>query len=359
MARVYNFNPGPATLPVEVLRQVQEELLDYHGSGMSIMESSHRGPEYNAVHEEAVANIRKLLNIPEEYAVLFMTGGASVQFALVPMNLAGKGAAADYVNSGYWAEKAIKEARLQCTVNVIADTAGSSPARLPDPESIQGTPGAAYLHITSNETIAGTQWKAFPRVETPLVADMSSDILSRPLDVSRFGIIYAGAQKNLGPAGVTVVIIRKDLAERVSEDVPIIFRYRTHIEKNSLYNTPPCFNIYVVMLVTRWLLSQGGLGAIAQRNERKARLLYEVIDGSEFYRGTADPAYRSVMNVTFRLPSEELEKLFVREAAEQGMKGLKGHRSVGGIRASIYNAFPIEGVETLAAFMREFESRHG
>jgi len=359
MARVYNFNPGPAALPVEVLRQVQEELLDFQGCGMSIMECSHRGPEYNAVHEEAVANIRKLLNVPEEYAVLFMTGGASAQFALLPMNLAGKGATADYVNSGYWAEKAIKEARLQCTVNVIADTAGSSPARLPDPETIQGTPDAAYLHITSNETIAGTQWKEFPRVETPLVADMSSDIMSRPLDVRRFGLIYAGAQKNLGPAGVTVVIIRRDLAERVSEDVPIIFRYRTHIQKNSLYNTPPCFNIYVVMLVTRWLLNQGGLEAIAQRNERKARLLYEVIDGSEFYRGTAEPAYRSVMNVTFRLPSEDLEKRFVQEAEAQGLKGIKGHRSVGGIRASIYNAFPQEGVEELVRFMREFEARYG
>ncbi|HIE09993.1 MAG TPA: 3-phosphoserine/phosphohydroxythreonine transaminase [Kiritimatiellae bacterium] len=359
MARVYNFNPGPAILPVEVLRQVQEELLDYQGSGMSIMESSHRGPEYNAVHEEAVANIRKLLNIPEEYAVLFMPGGASAQFALVPMNLAGGGAAADYVNSGYWAEKAIREARLQCTVNIVADTSHTSPACVPDPEAIRGTPGAAYLHIVSNETIAGTQWKAFPRVDAPLVADMSSDIMSRPVDVSRFGIIYAGAQKNLGPAGVTVVIIRRDLAGRAGEEVPVFFRYRTHIEKNSLYNTPPCFNIYVVMLVTRWLLKQGGLQAIAQQNERKARLLYEVIDGSEFYRGTAEPSCRSWMNVTFRLPSEDLEKMFIREAAERGMKGLKGHRSVGGVRASIYNALPVEGAETLAAFMREFAARHG
>ncbi len=359
MARVFNFNPGPATLPLEVLEEVRSELLDYHGSGMSIMEASHRGKEYAAVHEEACANIRRLLGLSDDYAVLFMTGGASAQFALVPMNLLGEGGSADYVNSGAWASKAIKEARLQAKINVVADTSGEKPARMPAPDEIKISDGAVYLHITSNETIAGTQWKEFPEVDVPIVADMSSDMLSRPIDVERFGLIYAGAQKNLGPAGVTVVIIRRDLAARVSEKVPIIMRYSTHVEKDSLYNTPPCFNIYVVMLVTRWVLALGGLEAMAERNRAKAAKIYGVLDESDYYRGTADAGSRSDMNVTFRLPDEEQEARFVAEAATQGLKGLKGHRSVGGIRASIYNAFPPEGVDALVEFMRVFERRNG
>jgi phosphoserine aminotransferase len=359
MARVYNFNPGPAVLPVEVLEEAQRELLDYKGSGMSILEASHRGKEYEAVHNEAIANIRQLLNIGDEYAVLFMQGGASGQFAIVPMNLLGEGQVADYVNSGAWASKAVKEAKVIGKVNVIADTSKDIPTRLPDPASLRFTPGAAYVHITSNETIAGTQWKVFPKTEAPLVADMSSDMLSRPFDVKQFGLIYAGAQKNLGPAGVTLVILRKDLAERASEKVPVIFRYKTHIEENSLYNTPPCFAIYIVALVTRWMLKHGGLEAMAARNREKAAKIYAVLDTNPFYKATAVREYRSDMNITFRLPSEALEEKFIKEASAQKLKGLKGHRSVGGIRASIYNAFPMDGVDALVAFMKDFAARNG
>ncbi len=359
MSRVYNFSAGPATLPEEALREAQEHLLDYHGSGLSIMEASHRGKEYAPVHEEAVANLRALMNLDDDHEVLFMQGGATGQFALAPMNLLGDGRVADYTNSGSWATKAIKEARLIGQVNVAADTADAQPARMPAPGELNRTPDAAYLHLTSNETISGTQWKEFPANDSPLVADMSSDILSRNIDFNRFGLIYAGAQKNLGPAGVTVVVIDKALADRAPESLPVIFRYKTHLEKNSLYNTPPCFAIYMVMLVTRWLKGQGGLEAVEQRNREKAAVLYDLIDGSDFYRGTAAPEYRSDMNVTFRLPDESLEASFIEEAAAQGMKGLKGHRSVGGVRASIYNAFPKEGVDALAAFMKDFEQTHG
>ncbi|MBU1910421.1 MAG: 3-phosphoserine/phosphohydroxythreonine transaminase [Verrucomicrobia bacterium] len=359
MARVCNFNPGPAVLPLEVLQEAQAELLDFKGTGMSILESSHRGKEYMAVQQEAVDNLRKLLGIPDEYAVLFLQGGASGQFAMVPMNLLGEGQSADYTNSGAWASKAIKEAKLFGKVNVIADTAKDIPTRLPAPGSLKPTPGAAYLHLTSNETIAGTQWKSFPKISVPLVADMSSDFLSRSFDIKPFGLIYAGAQKNLGPAGVTLVIMRKELAERVSEKVPVIFRYKTHIEENSLYNTPPCFAIYIVTLVTRWILKMGGLDVMARRNVEKAAKVYSLIDASSFYRGTAVKEFRSDMNITFRLPSEPLEEAFIKEASAQKLKGLKGHRSVGGIRASIYNAFPPENVDTLVAFMKEFERKNG
>ena len=359
MARVYNFNPGPAVLPLEVLQEAQADLVDYKGSGMSILEASHRGKEYGAIHDEAVATIKKLLGLGDDHAVLFLQGGASGQFAMVPMNLLGEGQSADYVNSGAWASKAVKEAKLIGKVNVIADTGKDIPTRLPDPAALKFTPGAAYVHITSNETIAGTQWKTFPKTESPLVADMSSDILSRPFDASRFGLIYAGAQKNLGPAGVTLVIIRKDLAERVSEKVPVIFRYKTHIEDNSLYNTPPCFAIYLVALVARWVVKNGGLQGMSKRNADKAAKLYAAIDASGFYKGTAVKEFRSDMNVTFRLPSEALEEAFVKEASGRGLKGLKGHRSVGGVRASIYNAFPPEGVDALVAFMKEFQQKNG
>ncbi|MCF7838546.1 MAG: 3-phosphoserine/phosphohydroxythreonine transaminase [Candidatus Marinimicrobia bacterium] len=359
MARIYNFSAGPATLPLEVLREAQEHLVDYHGAGLSLLEASHRGPEYDAVHTEAIENLRQLLDIPAEYSVLFMTGGATTQFALVPMNLLLPGETADYVHSGSWAGKAIEQARFVGRVNVAANTAKERPARMPAPDELNLTPGAAYLHLTSNETIAGTQWKTFPETEAPLVADMSSDILSQPLDVSRFGLIYAGAQKNLGPAGVTIVIARTEWLARAPENLPTILRYQAHAAENSLLNTPPCFPIYLVMLVTRWLLNLGGLEAIAARNRAKAETLYSVLDGSAFWRPTAAPAHRSLMNVTFRLPSEELEQQFIKQAAAAGLKGLKGHRSVGGVRASIYNAFPPEGVEALVACMREFERQHG
>ncbi len=359
MTRAWNFGAGPAMLPQEVLQQAQQQLLDYQGSGMSILESSHRGKAYEAVHQEAQANLRELMAIPEDYAVLFLQGGATLQFAMVPMNLLGKNQVADYTHSGAWAAKAIDEAKRIGSVHLAADTSAVRPARVPLPAELALTPGAAYLHITSNETIAGTQWKTFPNTQEPLVADMSSDILSRPIDVKAFGLIYAGAQKNLGPAGVTVVIIRKDLAQRVGDSIAMFLRYATHIKENSLYNTPACFAVYLLMLFTRWLIKQGGVSAISKRNQEKASRLYAAIDGSSFYRGIAHTDHRSQMNVTFRLPTEELEAEFVREASACGLKGLQGHRSAGGIRASLYNAMPIEGVDALIEWMKDFEQRQG
>ena len=359
MGRVFNFSAGPATMPVEVLEEAQQHLVDYHGSGMSIMEASHRGKEYSAVHEEAIANIKKLLSLNDDYQVLFLQGGASGQFAMAPMNLVPQGQVANYCSTGSWASKAIKEAKGITSVHIAADTSKEEPARMPRQEEIDLSANAAYLHITSNETIGGTQIKTFPEVDAPLICDMSSDILSRPLDAEKFGLIYAGAQKNLGPAGVTLVILRKELAERAPDTVPTMYRYKTHMDNNSLYNTPPCFSIYMVMLVTRWILKKGGLGVMEKENRDKASVLYDAIDSTGFYRGTADAAFRSDMNVTFRLPSEELEAAFIKEAVSAKFSGLKGHRSVGGIRASIYNAFPAEGVKALADFMAAFESKNG
>ena len=358
MGRIYNLSAGPATLPLEVLEEVRQELLDYKGTGMSIMEHSHRGKAYMAVQEEATANTRELLGAGDDYEILFLQGGASTQFAMIPMNLLGDGQVADYTNSGTWAAKAIKEAKKIGQVNVIADCGKEIPTRVPRLDELKLTPGAAYLHITTNETISGAQWQAFPQTDAPLVADMSSDILSRPFDVNQFGLIYAGAQKNLGPAGMALVILRKDLAERVPGNVPSMFQYKTHIEEGSMYNTPPCFTIYVYMLVTRWL-KKNGLETVYARNRDKAGRLYAAIDAGAFYRGTAVPECRSNMNVTWRLPSEDLEATFIKEATAAGFSGLKGHRSVGGIRASIYNAFPIEGVDALVSFMKDFEARHG
>jgi len=356
--RAYNFSAGPAILPEEVLKQAQAELVDYQGTGMSIMEMSHRGKEYSAVHDECIANIKELLNLPEGYSVLFLTGGASSQFAMIPMNLLGAGQTADYTNSGAWAKKAIQEAQLLGSINIAADCGKEITTRVPHLDELQLTDGAAYLHITSNETISGAQWKVFPEHEC-LIADMSSDILSKPLDVSKFGLIYAGAQKNLGPAGITLVIIKDELAERCPEAVPTMLRYKTHIENNSLYNTVPTFPVYMLCLVTRWLKEKGGLEGMQKINEAKAGKLYDAIDASDFYKGTAVKEFRSDMNVTWRLPTEELEAQFIAEAAKQNLKTLKGHRSVGGIRASIYNAFPSEGVDALISFMKEFEANNG
>jgi len=358
MARVFNFGAGPAALPVEVLEEAQKELLDYKGSGMSILEHSHRGKDYDAVHLEAVDNVKKLLQLGDDYAVLFVQGGASLQFAMVPMNLRGAGQTADYVNSGAWADKAVKEGKLLGAVNVAANTGKDIPTRMPRNEDLKLTRGAAYVHITSNETIAGSQWKTFPVTEAPLVADMSSDILSRPFDINRFGLIYAGAQKNLGPSGMALVVMRKELAERAAATVPSMLKYKTYIEENSLYNTPPCFGIYILMLVTRWILKMGP-ETLYRQNVEKAGKVYSALDASTFYKATAVKEFRSDMNITFRLPSEALEETFVKEASKQGMKGLKGHRSVGGIRASIYNAFPVAGVDALVAFMKDFERRNG
>jgi phosphoserine aminotransferase len=358
MARVFNFGAGPAVLPVEVLEEAQKELLDFNGSGMSIMEHSHRGKEYDAVHQEAVANLGKLLGLSADYTVLFIQGGASMQFAMVPINLLGAGQTADYVNSGAWADKAVKEAKLVGNVNIAANTGKDIPTRMPKNEDLKLTKGAAYVHITSNETIAGSQWKDFPKTEAPLVADMSSDILSRPFDINRFGLIYAGAQKNLGPSGMAVVVMRKDLAERVPATAPTMLKYKTHIEENSLYNTPPTFGIYILMLVTRWMLKMGP-EALYKRNADKAAKIYQTLDSRAFYKGTAVKEFRSDMNITFRLPTEALEEQFIKEASKAGMKGLKGHRSVGGVRASIYNAFPVAGVDALVSFMKEFEKKNG
>ncbi len=359
MARAYNFSAGPAILPEEVLQEAQAELLDYQGTGMSIMEMSHRGKEYTAVHEETIANIKTLLKLPDNYSVLFMTGGATTQFSLVPMNLLGAGQTADYINAGSWGTGAVKAAKKLGKINVVADTSKEIPTRMPEESELKLSDEAAYVHITSNETIAGTQVKEFPKTKAPLIADMSSDILSRPIDVSQFGLIYAGSQKNLAPAGITLVILRNDLAERAPETLPDLFQYRTFIAENSLKNTVPTFPVYMLMLVTRWLLAKGGLEGMQKINDAKAAVLYDAIDASGFYKGTALPKWRSPMNITFRLPTEELEEKFIKQAKGLGMTSLKGHRSVGGIRASIYNAFPAEGVKALVAFMKEFEAANG
>ncbi len=359
MSRIYNFNAGPAAIPLEVLETAQAELLDFNGTGMSIMEASHRGKAYEAVHNEAIANLRELLGISEDYAVLLLQGGASTQFSMVPMNLLPPGETADYTNSGTWASKAIKEAEKVALINVVADCSKEIPTRVPRVSELKLTAGAKYLHVTSNETISGARWNEYPDVDCPIVADMSSDILSRPFDMSRFGLIYAGAQKNLGPSGLTLVVVRKDLAESAPENLPTMMRYKTHIEENSLYNTPPCFSIYILMLVTRWV-KKIGRDNLYKQNVDKAAKLYAAIDGSGgWYKGTAVKEFRSDMNVTFRLPSEDLEAKFVADATKAGFNGLKGHRSVGGIRASIYNAVPVKAIDDLVAFMNQFKASNG
>ena len=374
MARTINFNAGPAALPLPALERARDEMLDFAKSGMSVMEHSHRGKEYEAVHDEAIALLRELLGIPDTHEVLFLQGGASALFALVPMNLLEKGRTADYVLTGAWGEKAHGEAKhtsllLGGQVRVVCTTGqgeGKEKAyvRVPLPSEIQGDGDAAYLHLTSNETIHGVQFnvdpgRPFPDTKSvPLVADMSSDFLWRRFDVSRFGIVYAGAQKNIGPSGVVVAIVRKDLVERGRKDVPKIFQFRTHAENRSLYNTPPTFGVYMMRNVLAWLKGVGGLAAIEERNRAKARRLYGVIDANAgFYRCPVQKESRSVMNVVFRLPSEQDEERFVAEAKKAGMVGLKGHRSVGGIRASTYNAVLPEWVDALAGFMESFAKR--
>ena len=358
--RVFNFSAGPAVLPVPVLEQAQRELVSLPGVGMSILEVSHRSKVFEDVLARAQADIRALAKVPSNYRVLFLQGGASLQFTMVPMNLLSEGATADYLVTGAWASKAAEEAKKIGKVHVAATTKAEQFTRIPRAEEIVLTPGAAYAHMTSNNTIYGTEWKALPDVgDIPLVSDTSSDMFSRPIDVARHALIYAGAQKNMGPAGVTVVIIREDLLARSAAALPVMLSYAVHAENGSLYNTPPVFGIYVLGLVTRWLIDLGGLDAVATVNERKAGKLYAEIDRTGFYRGTAQKDSRSLMNVTYRLPSEELEKQFVKEAEKAGLDGLKGHRSVGGIRASIYNAFPEAGIDALTGFMREFERRNG
>jgi phosphoserine aminotransferase len=356
MSTKYNFYAGPAILPREVLKKAQEELLNFNGIGLSIMEISHRSKDFDQVITTAQSKIKSLLEIPENYTILFLQGGASLQFGMVPMNLL-KGGTADYVNTGSWAKKAIKEAKYFGNVHLAASSEDKNFTYIP--QDFDFSTDAVYVHLTSNETIGGIQWNTIPDTgDVPLVADMSSDILSRKLKVSDFGIIYAGAQKNMGPAGVTLVIIRNDLIEKSADDVTSMMSYKIHSEKKSLYNTPPCFAIYIVKLVVDWIEELGGLSAIEKINNKKAALLYDILDSSDFYRGTAHFQDRSKMNVTFRLKSEELENRFIQEATEAGFIGLKGHRSVGGCRASIYNAMPLEGVEKLAEFMRRFHKKN-
>jgi phosphoserine aminotransferase len=359
--RAYNFNAGPAALPLEVLRQAQEQFVDFGGTGMSLMEMSHRGKVYESVHYETEKLLRELAGIPDHYKVLFLQGGASTQFAMVPMNLGAPGKVAAYVHTGAWAAKAIKEAKLFGETAIAASTEADAFMRIPSSGELNIPDNAAYLHVTSNETIGGVQWKEYPDTgSVPLVADMSSDILCRPLNVAQFGLIYAGAQKNLGPSGVTIVIIREDLIGQPAGTVPTMLQYATHAKSGSLYNTPPTFGIYMINLVLKWLQGQGGAAAMERINREKADILYREIDESGgFYRGCAEPGSRSLMNVTFRMADEELEKRFVKESEEAGFVGLKGHRDVGGLRASIYNAVPLESVQALASFMREFKRRNG
>ena len=359
-ARVFNFSSGPAVMPVPVLEQIQRDLVSLPGVGMSIMEVSHRSKVFEEVIARAEADLRALAGVPSNYKVLFLQGGASLQFSMVPLNLLTPGATADYIITGSWTDKAAKEARKVGTVHIAATSEGDNFSRIPEASEITLTPGAAYVHITSNNTIEGTQWHRLPDVgAAPLVSDASSDILSRPIDVSKYGLIYAGAQKNLGPSGVTVVIIREDLLARSTKALHTMLNYAVQAENGSLYNTPPCFGIYALGLVLQWLRAQGGLEGVSVVNDRKAGKLYAELDRTGFWRPTARKADRSLMNVTFRLSSEELEKQFVKESTAAGFDGLKGHRSVGGMRASIYNAFPESGIDALVEFMREFERRNG
>ncbi|MFC5402817.1 3-phosphoserine/phosphohydroxythreonine transaminase [Cohnella soli] len=358
--RAYNFNAGPAALPLEVLERAQQKFVEFENSGMSLMEMSHRGAIYEKVHFETEALLRELMAIPSNYKVLFVQGGASTQFAMVPMNLLTPGKTASFVATGSWATKAIQEAKLFGETAIAASSEAQAYKRIPAISELNYPADAAYLHLTSNETIEGTQWSEYPDTgSVPLVGDLSSDILCRPIDVSKFALIYAGAQKNLGPSGVTIVIIREDLIAKPAITVPTMLRYDTHAKNDSLYNTPPSFAVYMVGEVLKWIKENGGAAGMEARNNEKAAILYEAIDSSNgFYNGFADKGSRSIMNVTFTLANKDLEAAFVKESEEKGFVGLKGHRSVGGLRASIYNAAPLESVKALTAFMRDFQSRN-
>lgn len=360
--RIFNFSAGPAVLPLAVLEQAREELLDYRGSGMSVMEMSHRSPEFEDIRDRAEEGLRKALGVPGDYAVLFIQGGASLQFAMVPMNLYLEGKPVDVLHTGVWTAKAIEEIGKVAQYRLAGSSEVNGFRRLPRPEEIRFDPGASYVHLCSNNTVFGTQWREFPDTgAVPIAADMSSDILSRPIDVGRFGLIFAGAQKNAGPAGVTIVIVKKALAERGSGKLPALLRYKTYIENKSLYNTPPTFAIYLVGLVMDWIREEGGVRTLEKRNEEKAALLYGAIDQSGFYRCPVEKQDRSRMNVVFRIREgeETLEKKFAKEAEAAGLSGLRGHRAAGGLRASIYNAQGLEGVRALVGFMADFEERHG
>ena len=358
--RIYNFSAGPAVLPVPVLEEAQSDMLSLPGVGMSVMEISHRSKTFDEILARADSGLRELLGVPDNYQILFLQGGASLQFSMVPMNLLPKDVSADYIITGSWGKKALKEAKRVGSTKVSATMADGGFTRVPGQDELTLDPQAAYVHFTTNETIEGVEWKHEPEVgSVPLIADASSDILSHKIPMEKYALIYAGAQKNMGPSGVTLVIIRDDLLSRIPDGLHTMLDYRTHVENKSLYNTPNTWGIYIISLICKWLSDKGGLAAMQRENEEKASLLYEAIDSTKFYRGHADPDSRSIMNITFRLPSEDLEKKFAAEATAQGLDGLKGHRSVGGIRASIYNAFPLEGVKALVSFMNDFERKNG
>lgn len=359
--RIYNFSAGPAVLPEEVLLEAQEYLMALPGVGMSVLEISHRSKIFDNIINEARDNIKKLLDISDDYSILFLQGGASLQFSMIPLNLMPPANKADYINTGAWSKKAIKEAKRVGTVNIAATTEETTFNRIPRQEELKLDPEASYVHYTSNNTIYGTQWQSEPETgDVPLICDASSDILHKKIDVNKYALIYAGAQKNMGPAGVTLVILRKDLLERCSDNLHTMLNYKTHVEGKSLYNTPNTFGIYIIGLVGKWLLNMGGLDKMYETNKHKAELLYNLIDSSNgYFKGHAEKESRSLMNVTFNLQTEELEKKLIAEATEAGFSGLKGHRSVGGLRASIYNAFPVKGVEDLVEFMRDFQQKNG
>ncbi len=360
MNRVFNFSPGPAMLPEAVLRRAQAELLDWRGSGMSVMEVSHRGTDFIEFAAQSERNLRALLNVPASYKVLFLQGGATLQFAAVPLNLAPADAVVDYVVTGNWGEKAVQEAQRYARVNVAANSKSTKFTTIPDPRTWQVSDGAAYLHYTPNETVFGVEFHDIPRVsDAPLVADMSSTLLSRPIDVSRFGVIYAGAQKNIGPAGLAIVIVREDLVGRARRETPGVIDYKTMAENDSMWNTPSTLSWYFAGLVFEWLAEQGGLEAMGKLNQRKAAKLYAAIDDSGYYKNPVDKACRSWMNIPFTLPDAALDKPFLQEAKAAGLTNLKGHRVVGGMRASLYNAMPEAGVDALIAFMRDFAKRNG
>ena len=359
MSRIYNFSSGPAVLPLPVLEKARDELVDYQGSGMSLMEMSHRGKIFDDIIKTAEDNFRNLMGIPDNYTILFLPGGASQQFAMIPQNLLLPGTTADYIDMGTWSGKAIKEAKIVGKVNVIWSGKDDNYMTAPKPGELRFTPEAAYVHACSNETIGGVRMTEFPQTVSPLICDMSSDIMSRTVNVKQFGMIYAGAQKNLGPSGLAVIVLRKDLAERCPDNVNLFFRYKTHMPEPSLYNTPNTWAVYIFKLITDWMLENGGVAGMQKRNEAKAKVVYDVLDGSSFWKPCAHKEFRSIMNITWRLASEELETKLIRDARAAGFDGLKGHRSVGGLRASIYNAFPAEGCDALAAFLKDFEKKNG
>jgi len=361
MSRIYNFSAGPAALPLPVLERARDEFVDYQGTGMSLVESSHRGKAYDKVHYEAMGLFKELLGLPDNFKVLFLGGGATMQFSMIPMNLLPEGGSCDFTLTGTWAKKAYGDAKKFGNVNLVYDGTEEKYVRMPDPKDLTLDPNAAYLHLTSNETIAGIQWKDWPDSgDVPLICDMSSDIMSRPIPAEKFGMIYAGAQKNLGPSGLGVVIIREDLIERSPRDLPAYLKYATHAKADSLYNTPPVFPIWMVKMVLEWVKEQGGVAAMETLAAKRSGMLYEAMATSGgYYRCPVDEATRSTMNVVWRLPTEDLEKKFIAEALEAGFSGLKGHRSVGGCRASIYNAMPVEGIAALVEFMNEFKRNNG